>query len=109
LQNCVLEYLWNPRRIKENHVIVENLKFGLSNHFTCQNFGPFIMAKNIVCSFATYDNSNSSKQVVRVLGVNRRNIKKTAKNWNSISNGDVFWFNKKAEKQSDYLCDVAIQ
>jgi hypothetical protein len=94
--------MWDPRRIKNNHV-VENLKNGLSNHLTGQKSNPLIMAKNIVCTLATFDKNSSSRKVVRVLGVDWRNISSL------INNKDVFWLNKKVGNQSDSLCDATIQ
>jgi phage regulator Rha-like protein len=68
------------------------------------------MAKDIVCIFATSNKSSNSRKVARMLGVDGRNIKRTVENRSSlIDNGNVFWFNKKAEKKSDSLCDATIQ
>jgi hypothetical protein len=49
------------------------------------------MAKDIICTLATFDKSNNSRKVAWVLGVDRRNNKGTTKNQSSlINNGDFF-------------------
>lgn len=64
MQPCVLEYLQDLGRIKENHFVIENLKCGLSNHLIGHKSSPFVTIKEIVCSLATSDKASSSRKVV---------------------------------------------
>ncbi len=47
--------LRDPQKIKQNQVIVENLKCGLSNHLNGPKTTPIVMAKDIiVCVLTTF-------------------------------------------------------
>jgi hypothetical protein len=61
--------------LRRNQQLIYNFKFRLSNHVTCPWSNTLAMAKNIVYTFASFQMENN-KDVARVLGVDRRNIKK---------------------------------
>jgi predicted transcriptional regulator len=63
LRAYVLEYLGDPRKLKQNQTIVDNLKSCLFNHLSGQKTTPIVMAKNIVCTLASFSKSCSSRQV----------------------------------------------
>jgi hypothetical protein len=63
MQLCVLEYLWDLRRIKENHFVIEIFKCGLSNLKIGHKSSPFVTVKKIVYNLATYNKANSSRKV----------------------------------------------
>jgi hypothetical protein len=68
------------------------------------------MAKNIVCIIANFNKSYSSRQVVWVLGVGCKNIKKAIKRRCSLeTNGDAFWLNKKSKNHGSGLCEATMQ
>ncbi len=68
------------------------------------------MAKNIVCIIANFNKSYSSRQVVWVLGVDCKNIKKAIKRRCSLeTNGDAFWLNKKSKNHGSGLCEATVQ
>ncbi len=49
---------------------------------TSQQSSELVMAKDIVCTFATSQSTTSSREVAKVLGVDRIiNIKKASKKW----------------------------
>jgi hypothetical protein len=73
---CVLKYLGDLKKLRENQGVVENLKCGLTNHLRGQKFASMVMAKDIVYVLATYDKTSNNKQVVQILGVDLRNIKR---------------------------------
>ncbi len=48
VKSCILEYLQDLAKNKENHLIVDNFKCGLSDHLKGQKTSPLVMAKDIV-------------------------------------------------------------
>jgi hypothetical protein len=62
------------------------------------------MAKDIVCTFASSQAVNSERGIFKLLGVDRKNIKK-AKMWRILldTKKDAFWLNYKRLKRSNYL------
>jgi len=53
LKDCVFEYLCDLGKIKQKQIIVDNIKFRLSNHLNGQKTTPIVMAKDIVYALAT--------------------------------------------------------
>ncbi len=84
LKGIVPKYLRDPRKLKQNKIIVNNLKSGLSNHLSGEKTTLIVMAKNIICIIESSNKSYSSKQVAWVLGVEQRNIKKGIKRRRSL-------------------------
>jgi hypothetical protein len=69
-----------------------------------------VMAKDIVRALATYDKTNNNRQIIQILGVDCRNIKRAIERWHTLNNnGDAFWLQKRTRKQIDVLCEVAVQ
>jgi hypothetical protein len=54
LKDCVLEYLCGLGKIKQNQIILHNLKSSLSNHLKGQKTTPIVMAKDIVCALIIF-------------------------------------------------------
>jgi hypothetical protein len=64
--------------LKHGKQLIENFKVELSSHVTSQWPSKLVMAKDIVYTFAS-SQMGSNKRVIRVLGVDRENIKKGCK------------------------------
>lgn len=98
-------YLQDLGKLKHSHEIVDNLKRGLTDHLTGQRSQPLVMAKDIVCALATSQyNVTSCREVARVLGVDRRNIKKGIVRREILDHfGDAFWRTFKRAKRADAL------
>jgi hypothetical protein len=63
LEGYVPKYLQDLGKVKQNQVIVDNLKCGLSNYLKGQKTLPIVMAKDIVCTLAMFEKTCSNKQV----------------------------------------------
>jgi hypothetical protein len=68
-------YLTNIDVIKQSHKIVQNLKDGMNMHLLGPQQFKVVMAKNIVCTFASSQAINSGIGISKLLGVDKRNIK----------------------------------
>jgi hypothetical protein len=64
------------------------------------------MAKNIVCTFAFNQSLGSNKEVAKVLGVDRRNIKKGLERRTMVDTSqNAFWMDYKRAKRSNSLSE----
>ncbi len=75
LQNVVIAYLTNVQSIKRNQEILNNMKYGITNHLVGPKHIQHVVAKDIVCMFASGSLIGSSKGVAKVLGVDKINIR----------------------------------
>jgi hypothetical protein len=89
LKDVVPEYFQDVNRLKQRQVITINLKSSLSNHLNGQKIKPIVMAKDIVCVLASSKTCNIG-QVARVLGVDRKNIKKVVERQCIIDTNEDF-------------------
>jgi hypothetical protein len=61
--------------VKLNHLVVSNIKDGMREHLVGNRQSKAVLAKDIVCAFASSGSLlTSTKGVALVLGVDRRNI-----------------------------------
>jgi hypothetical protein len=61
--------------VKLNHLVVSNIKDEMREHLVENRQSKVVLAKNIVCAFASSGSLlTSTKGVALVLGVDRRNI-----------------------------------
>jgi hypothetical protein len=111
LEGYVLKYLWDLGKVKQNQVIVDNLKCGLSNHLKGQKTLPIVMAKDIMCTLAMFEKTCSNKQVTQNLDVDCRNIMKVIERRQFLNtSGDFLWVNKKIRKWWGHaLSEVVVQ
>jgi hypothetical protein len=76
LQNVIHEYLTNVQSIKRNQEISNNMKFGITSHLVGPKYIQLVATRDIVCMFASSSSIGSSRGVDKVLGVDKRNIRK---------------------------------
>ncbi len=96
LRKCVLEYLHDLKKLKENQDVIENLKCGLTNHLKGQKSSSMVIVKDIVYVLATSNKTSNTRQVVQILGVDSRNIKKAIERRHIFkNNGDAFWLQRR--------------
>jgi hypothetical protein len=68
-----------------------------------------VMAKDIVYALATFDKTSNNRQVVQILGVDHKNIKRAIEKRHTLNNnGDAFWLQRRTRKHADALCEAAI-
>jgi hypothetical protein len=72
----VPKYLSNLPTVKHHHDVMSNIKSGITSHCVGARKSEIVVAKDIVCTFATWESLGSSRAVTRVFGIDRRNIKK---------------------------------
>ncbi len=81
LQNVVPKYLANVQSIKPNQEILNNMKFGIISHLVGPKQTQLVAAKNILCMFASSSSIGSSRNVAKVLGVDKKTSKRR---WNDV-------------------------
>ena len=111
-KNHLPSYLKDLGKLKHSQEVVDNLKGGLTDHLTGQRSQPLVMAKDIVCALATFQyNVTSCREVARVLGVDRRNIKKGIVSLRESldHSGDAFWRTYKRAKRADALSTALVE
>jgi len=96
-------YLHDTKRLKHTQQLFENLKSGLVNHLTSTRSFKFI-AKDILCKFVTSESMGSSRGTTKLLGVNRRNIRKVIDRRLALDTlGNAFWTDYRRAKRADVL------
>ncbi len=82
----------------------------MTNHLRGQKSSFMVMAKDIVRAWTTYDKTSNNRQIIQILGVDRRNIKSVIERWHALNNnGDAFLLQRRTRKWIDVLCEVAVQ
>jgi hypothetical protein len=68
LQNEVFEYLIDVQSIKQNQEILNNMKSRFTSHLVGPKQTQVVVARDIVCIFASSSSIGSSRGVAKVLG-----------------------------------------
>jgi len=76
-KEIMLDYLQDLQKMKMNQKLIDNLRSILSSHLVSQKSSKTILAKDIICTLATSQSIGSFKKVVKILGVDKKNIKTT--------------------------------
>jgi hypothetical protein len=76
LQGFFPDYLKDLQAVKHNQLVLGNINSGMTSHFTGVHPLHSLMAKDIVCTLASSQSLVSSRGLAKVLGVDRRNIKR---------------------------------
>lgn len=100
----MLDYLQDLQKMNMNQKLVDNLRSSLSSHLIGQKSSKTILAKDIICTLATSQSIGSSKEVVKILGVDKKNIKITIR-WRDLLNASRFtlWTTQQHTKRSNVL------
>jgi hypothetical protein len=106
LQSFLPEYFRDLDIVKSNQAVVDNMNSGMTAHLTGVRRSHSLMAKDIVCTLASSQSAGSSRGLVKVFGVNRRNIKKAIQRREMLDTAnDSFWISYKRATRSDILQD----
>jgi hypothetical protein len=90
--------------VKSNQAVVDNMTYGMATHLTGVHPSHSLMAKDIVCTLASSQSAGSSRGLAKVLGVDRRNIKKAIQRREMLDTAnDSFWISYKRATRSDIL------
>lgn len=96
-------YLHDIKRLKQNLQLIENFKFGL-NHVASHQPFKLILAKDSICTLASFQSIRSSQETTKILGVDKRNIKKGVERCVLLEALEiVFWTHFKHAKRSNVL------
>ncbi len=100
-------YLQDIAILKQNQQIMVNLK-GLTSHLVGVWQSKLVLAKDIVCTLvASSKSSRNKRHIVKILGVNRWNIKKVIERHVLLDIQMVaFWLMHKCHKHTCCLLDV---
>jgi len=104
----------NVQSIKRNQEILNNMKFGITSHLEGPKKTQFVVAKNIVCMLDFGSSIGSSRNVVKMLGVDKRNIRKTLEQCVKMDIvNNAFWITQKRSRCFNTLLasirDIVIQ
>jgi hypothetical protein len=98
--SMVLPYLHDTKLLKHTQQLIENIKSKLSNHMKGLRSNKSAMVKHIVCTFAS-SQAGSNMGVTRVLGVDKKKIKKGLKRRLLVdTSNQAFWIDHKGVKRS---------
>jgi hypothetical protein len=102
-------YLHDIKRLKQNLQLIENFKFGL-NHVAGHKSSKLVLTKDIICILASFQSIGNSRKTTKVLGVNKRNIKKGVERCMLLETlENVFWTDFKQTKRSNVLSVHSIE
>jgi hypothetical protein len=76
LQGFFPNYSKDLHAVKYNQLVVCNINFGVTSHFTGVRPSYSFMAKDIVCILASSQSLGSNRSLANMLDVDKRNIKK---------------------------------
>jgi hypothetical protein len=83
----------------QNQEILNNMKFGITNHLVGPKKTQLVVAKNIICMLASGSLIGSSRNVVKVLGVDKRNIRKALERCVQMDIvNNAFWITQKTSR-----------
>jgi hypothetical protein len=106
LQASLPDYLQDMEALKHNHLVVSNINSGMTSHFTRVRPAQSLLAKDIVCTLASSQSIGSSRGLARVLGVDRRNLRKAKVRRVLLdTQTDAFWISCKRAARSDVLSE----
>jgi hypothetical protein len=99
-------YLTNLESVKLGHSILANVQEGIREHLVGAKTSKIIMAKDILCTFASKENVGSGRGVAGLLGVDRRNISKAHGRRVLLDSAeDAFWLHHRIKTRSDSLAE----
>jgi hypothetical protein len=109
LTGAMPPYLHDIKRLKQNLQLIENFISGL-NHVAGHQSSNLVVAKDIICTLASSHSVGSSRETMKVLGVDKRNIKKDVESRMLLETSrNVFWMDFKHTKRSNVLSDHFIE
>ena len=96
IQGMIPDYLSDLPTVKLNYEVIGNIKSGMTSHCVGSRKTDVVVAKDIVCTFAASQSVVSCTGVARLLGVDRRNIKRAlVRRLQLDAHEDAFWINRK--------------
>ena len=86
------------------HATTSSVREGLKDHLVGVKASKIVMAKDILCTFASSSQVGSGRGLVGLLEVDRRNISKARSRRQILDAGqDAFWLHQRRSVQSDSL------
>ena len=86
--------------------VLSSVREGLKDHLVGVKPSKIVMAKDILCTFASSSQVGSGRGLAGLLGVDRRNISKARSRRQVLDAGqDAFWLHQRRSIRSDSLVD----
>lgn len=86
--------------------VLSSVREGLKDHLVGVKPSKIVMAKDILCTFASSSQVGSGRGLAGLLGVDRRNISKARSRRQILDAGqDAFWLHQRRSIRSDSLAD----
>ena len=99
-------YLSNLESVKLGHFVLSSVREGMREHLVGQKTSKIIMAKDILCTFASKGNVGSGRGIAGLLGVDRRNISKAQGRRVLLDSAqDAFWLHHRRKTRSNSLAE----
>jgi hypothetical protein len=98
------DYLRDLKCVEWNHEIFSNMKVGITEHLTSPRKSNLVISKEIMYMLASNSSNGNSRGVARILGVDKRNIRKALGRQVQLDTmKDVFWITRRRAKRSNAL------
>ena len=106
MKDIVPPYLRNLDTVKLQDSVLSSVREGIREHLVGVKQSKIVMAKDILCTFASTSTTGSRRGLAGLLGVDRRNITKARGRRVVLDVGkDAFWLHQCQKVCSDALTD----
>ena len=104
LKSVLSDYLQNVSVIKQNHVLLSNIKEGVTNNVLVEKKSKrAVAAKHMLCHLATTSSVGSQRRASKALGIDRCNIMRLVSIRFIDNTAEAFWNPPKKATRSDAL------
>jgi hypothetical protein len=99
-------FLSNLKIVKLQHSVVLSVRIGMREHLVGSKPSKIVMAKDILCTFASSSDVGNRRGFAGLLGADRRNFQKARGRRLVIDSGqDGFWLHNRRVIRNDSLSD----
>jgi hypothetical protein len=99
-------FLSNLKIVKLQHSVVSSMRTGMRDHLVGSKPSKIVMAKDILCTFASSSDVGNRRGFAGLLGADRRNFQKARGRRLVIDSGqDGFWLHNRRVIRNDSLSD----
>lgn len=106
MKTMIPPFLSNLKTVKLQHSVVSSVRTGMRDHLVGSKPSKIVMAKDILCTFASSSDVGSGRGFAGLLGVDRRNFLKARGRRMVLDSGhDGFWLHDRRVIRSDSLSD----
>jgi hypothetical protein len=104
MKDIVPPFLIDLGTLKLQNSVISSVREGMTDHLVGSKPSKIVMAKNILCTFASSSHCGSGRGLAGLLGVDRRNIYHARSRRMVLDAGhDAFWLQRRRKVRSDSL------